>query len=435
MDAVNITQLCHQADGVAEGLVYAPLTLPGEVVTGHLEGQQLRGMRVIVPSLERVAALCTLFKVCGGGQLQHASELFDAIFKTNIVLTALAGQGLETASRSIKTSPPHSRRRAVFSARRTKKSALAEVFSQASDVIVALSDCQLLNLDLVQALPMVEALASIGVSRRAVLNVTVICAEAGLDVSVVGGNPLDQALRGFLAAQAEAFCLARLSWDDEIVAMRHPPPQKFGLVRVAAPPGASLQATEHGEQKLLAAVQDAVSEARSVVYLFCGSGAFTLSLAQKAELHAVDSVSNVASFLDHGWRQAKDLKKVTHAVRDLFRRPLLADQLRKFKAVVLNPPPAGAAAQVEVIANIAVPRIAYDPCNPVSFARESAVLTEAGFNLDWVQVVDQFCWSAHVELAAQVTASSCSTLTVKESCPTWAFFCYEQKIFELYQCR
>ena len=93
MDAVNITQLGHQAAGVADGLVYAPLTLPGEVVTGHLAGQQPRRMRVIVPSLECVEAPCTHFKVCGGCQLQHASELFDAIFKTNIVLTTLAGQG------------------------------------------------------------------------------------------------------------------------------------------------------------------------------------------------------------------------------------------------------------------------------------------------------------------------------------------------------
>jgi 23S rRNA (uracil1939-C5)-methyltransferase len=46
-----------------------------------------------------------------------------------------------------------------------------------------------------------------------------------------------------------------------------------------------------------------------------------------------------------------------------------------------------------------VPVIAYVSCNPISFARDAKVLVQAGYHLDWVQVVDQFRWSSHVELA------------------------------------
>jgi 23S rRNA (uracil1939-C5)-methyltransferase len=78
----------------------------------------------------------------------------------------------------------------------------------------------------------------------------------------------------------------------------------------------------------------------------------------------------------------------------------LPDELNRFDAVVLDPPRAGAEAQVAELARSKVEKLAYVSCNPVSFARDAAVLVGAGFALDWVQVVDQFRWSVHTELAA-----------------------------------
>jgi 23S rRNA (uracil1939-C5)-methyltransferase len=107
--------------------------------------------------------------------------------------------------------------------------------------------------------------------------------------------------------------------------------------------------------------------------------------------------------LDHGWRMAAGLKPVKTLARDLFRRPLLPDELARMQAVVLDPPRAGAERQVAEIAAAAVPQIAYVSCNPVTFSRDAHVLTDAGYALDWVQVVDQFRWSSHVELVGCLT--------------------------------
>jgi 23S rRNA (uracil1939-C5)-methyltransferase len=107
--------------------------------------------------------------------------------------------------------------------------------------------------------------------------------------------------------------------------------------------------------------------------------------------------------LSHAARHAQGLKRVTCETRDLFRRPLLPDELSKFEAVVIDPPRAGAEVQTQQIASAKVPRIAAVSCNPVTFARDAAVLIAAGYRLDWVQPVDQFRWSPHVELAARFT--------------------------------
>ena len=88
------------------------------------------------------------------------------------------------------------------------------------------------------------------------------------------------------------------------------------------------------------------------------------------------------------------------AARDLFRRPLLAAELAGLDAVVIDPPRAGAEAQSRALAASAVPAIAAVSCDPATFARDAAILVAGGYRLDWVQPVDQFRWSGHVELAA-----------------------------------
>ena len=101
-----------------------------------------------------------------------------------------------------------------------------------------------------------------------------------------------------------------------------------------------------------------------------------------------------------GWRGAGGLRPLRTEVRDLFRSPLVAADLNRFDAVVIDPPRAGAAAQSAELARSAVPVIAAVSCNPVSFARDAATLVAGGYRLDWLQVVDQFRWSPHVELVA-----------------------------------
>ncbi|NKX37503.1 class I SAM-dependent RNA methyltransferase [Rhodobacteraceae bacterium R_SAG4] len=405
----TIERLGHQGDGIASGPLFAPRTLPGEIVTGVVQGQSLTDIRIEQPSEHRVQAPCRHYKSCGGCQLQHVSDDFVAQWKTDIVRNALLSRGLETEFKPILTSPAHSRRRATIAVKRTKKGAMAGFHGRASDVITEIPDCHLLAPDLMAALPMAEDLAIIGASRKAPLSVTVTTSEVGLDVLVRNGKPLDGPLRIQLAQAVERHKLARLTWDDEPLGMEQPPTQRFGVARVCPPPGAFLQATPEGEAALVSAVRDAVGGARRIVDLFAGAGTFSLPLATGAEVHAVEGEREMMQALEQGWRKAQGLKKVTTETRDLFRNPLLVEDLRKFgqvyDAVVIDPPRAGAEAQVQELAKAKLPTISYVSCNPITFARDAEVLVSAGYRLNWVQVVDQFRWSSHTELAASLSLS------------------------------
>ena len=400
MTELRIERLGHHGDGIADGPVYVPLTLPGEVVEGTLEGQTLSDVRVLMPSSDRVSAPCRHFKACGGCSVQHASDAFVAGWKVGIVRQALESQGLETDFRAIETSPSLSRRRATFAARRTKKGAMAGFHGRGSDTLIEVPDCQLLLPDVRAGLEVAKALAMVGASRKGALAVTVTQSAQGLDVAVANGKPLDGPLRLALAQLCEQKSLARLAWEDEVIAMRLAPAQRFGSADVVPPPGAFLQATREGEAALLRAVEEAVGDAGSVADLFSGCGTFSLPLAGRAQVHAVEGEAEMIAALEAGWRKATGLKPLSAEARDLFRRPLLPDELAKFEAIVLDPPRAGAERQVAEICKTTVPRIAFVSCNPVTFARDARMLCDAGYRLNWVQVVDQFRWSAHVELAA-----------------------------------
>jgi len=91
--------------------------------------------------------------------------------------------------------------------------------------------------------------------------------------------------------------------------------------------------------------------------------------------------------------------------RDLEHRPLDAEELARFGAVVLDPPRAGAKAQARLLAGSAVRVVAAVSCNPATFARDARALVDGGYRLRWIQPIDQFLWSPHLELVAKLARS------------------------------
>jgi 23S rRNA (uracil1939-C5)-methyltransferase len=396
MAEVTIERLGRAGDGIA-GDVRLAFALPGE--RWQTEPPALVGP----PAPERATPPCRHFGTCGGCALQHASDAWLAARKAETIVRALAARGLAAPVRPTATSPPRSRRRAVLAALRTRKGAPVGFHARRSEALVDLAECHVVRPEILAAKPALARLAAAGASRSATLRLTVTSGPAGLDVDAAGGRAPDLSLRSTLAGIAEAADLARLTWNGETLALSRPPFQVFGGVRVVPPPGGFLQATAEGEAALVAAVREALGGPRRVADLFAGCGTFTLPLAATAEVLAVEAEAPMLGALAEGWRRAPGLRRVVTATRDLFRRPLLAAELRSLDAVVLDPPRAGAEAQCRELARSAVARVAMVSCDPATFARDARLLADGGFRLDWVQPVDQFRWSGHVELAAQLS--------------------------------
>jgi 23S rRNA (uracil1939-C5)-methyltransferase len=238
-----------------------------------------------------------------------------------------------------------------------------------------------------------------GAAADAVANET----DGGLDVLIRPHKRLDLSIerRQALAGLAERADLARMSWGDraspEPIVTRRAPVLLFGEVMVEPPPGAFLQATKRGEQAMRAAVNDWLADAAKTADLFAGVGSLSLARPGRLSLFESDKPSVVAA--DAAARRIGG-NRVAVERRDLFRNPLLADELNAFDALVLDPPRAGAVAQVTEIGRSKVRRAVYASCDPGSFARDARVLQDAGYRLEKLKAIDQFLWSGHVESIA-----------------------------------
>jgi 23S rRNA (uracil1939-C5)-methyltransferase len=174
----------------------------------------------------------------------------------------------------------------------------------------------------------------------------------------------------------------------------------MGRATVTLPPGSFLQATQAGEETLARLILKDVDRAKAVLDLFAGVGPFTLRLAEKYRVTAVDSDQPALEALSQAAR-APGLKPVETIRRDLFRRPFGAAELAAFQVAVFDPPRQGAEAQARELASSKIPVIVAVSCNATTFARDARILIDGGYRMRGVTPVDQFRHAAHVEIMAK----------------------------------
>ena len=117
-----------------------------------------------------------------------------------------------------------------------------------------------------------------------------------------------------------------------------------------------------------------VGGAKRVADLFCGIGPFALRIAENARVIAADSDAGAIKALQQAAAKTSGLKPVEAQTRDLFRRPLMASELKGFDAVVFDPPRQGAEAQAREIAKSDVPVVVAVSCDAATFARDATIL-------------------------------------------------------------
>jgi len=408
VERLVIDRLGARGEGVADtpaGPRYVRYTLPGETVEvdpwpGHPDRGHL--VRVDVASPDRIAPICPHFGICGGCALQHLATARYRDWKRALVVDTLAQAGLDAQVDDLIDAHGDGRRRAVFHARRGTRDVLEVGFAALrAHHVVAIDRCPILAPALDGAIETAWAIAEGLVGTRKPLDIQVTATTNGLDIDVRGSGPLNAARTGDLAKIAERRRVARLTRHGEIVAQRASPTLKIGRANVVLPPGAFLQATTEGEAALARLVEAHCAGAGKVADLFCGVGPFALRLAERSRVIAADNDADAIAALAAAARGTQGLKPIDAQARDLFRRPLAAAELKGLDVVVFDPPRQGAQAQASALAASAVPTVVAVSCNPATFARDARILVGGGYRLVRVTPVDQFRYSAHVELVAR----------------------------------
>ncbi|MBG6162358.1 23S rRNA (uracil1939-C5)-methyltransferase [Labrenzia sp. EL_195] len=398
-----ISELGHRGDGIAQtdnGPVYVAGALPGEKVRANVVNGRATEITIVTRSQDRVSPVCSHSEASGSCSMQHLAEKPYLEWKRDLVSRALKGSGIEAFVSEAVSATAGGRRRAVLTAGRAGRHVILGYHGKASHKLVDAAGCKALSPDIEKALPGLKQLAAKVLPKKGEMRVTVLATTSGLDVA------LDKADRNYdrmiaeLSQKTIELDLARLSVNGEILLEVRAPVLDMDGIDVVPAPGGFTQATHAAEDALSRLVLDGVGKARTVADLFCGVGTFALRLARQANVHAVEGDAAAIAALDRALRRPQGLKKVTFERRDLFRRPLVREELEPFDAVVFDPPRAGAQAQAELLARSKVKTIVAVSCNPATFARDVRLLLDGGYTLQSVTPVDQFQYSPHIEVVA-----------------------------------
>jgi 23S rRNA (uracil1939-C5)-methyltransferase len=407
-ERLAIDHVGHRGDGVAMSggqSIYVPYTLGGETIeaetiAGHPDRRRL--IKVEIASPERIAPFCIHFGVCGGCAIQHwESERYRA-WKRDIVVTTLSQAGIDCEVAPLIDAHGLGRRRITLHARMGTHDVLKVGFAAAnSHDIIPIDRCPILDPHLDGAIEAAWAVAEPLISIGKPLDIQITATESGLDVDVRGSGPVSTKLIANLSEVAQQHRLARLTRHGELVLLRTPPVVSIGAAQVALPPGSFLQATVAGEETLASLVSDHCKRGKHIADLFCGVGPFALRLATKSRVAAFDSDAGSIAALQKAATSTSGLKPLKAETRDLFRRPLMPQELRDYDTVVFDPPRQGAQAQVTQLAASRIQVVVAVSCNVTTFARDAKILIDGGYKIEGVTPVDQFRHTPHVELVAR----------------------------------
>lgn len=413
---IRIDRIGSEGDGIGrlpDGTpLYVPLTLPGEDVFARPirtigDGWQSEAESIEGPSEARVDPPCRHFGRCGGCVLQHWRDAEYRTWKGAMLSFALRQAGF-TAPDPLDFHPglPGERRRIDFAVRRAGGRIILGLHGARSAEVIDLTDCLVLHPALMALMQPLRSLLSglRAIKREGSLVVNLL--DSGPDMLLRTDGTLNLDDRTSLTAFAHKYDLPRISCSEsggapETICMLRPPVTAMSGVTVRPPPGAFLQATAEGEAAIILAVLKGlpakIMNKTRIAELYSGCGTLTFALAASVRVAAFEGDAVSVAALKQAVNQGGLSGRIEVMQRDLARQPLSVKDLAGFAAVVLDPPHAGAAAQIGQIAAAGVPTVVYVNCNPATLGRDAKMLKGAGYRLDYVTAIDQFLWSARLE--------------------------------------
>lgn len=403
---LRITDLGTNGDGVARldsgEVVFVPLSVTGDVVEAQVSHDHdgiARGKvtKIVEPSMHRAEPPCRHFGICGGCSLQHLDSETYRDFKIKTISDALSKSGVHYEGLiDAVFIPPHTRRRANFAARVVKGRAIIGFHERKSGTIRDVPDCLLINDNVREVMEGFRPLVPQLIGEGQKIDILIQCVDGNREIALTGKLGSGWEVQQALSDALRTLGLARISIrakdfeNYKLLLEEKPYYVRFGELDVNLAPGAFLQPSDEGQRELTDRVMKGVGDASRAADLFCGNGTFTGPLMAGRDIIAADFAPDAVSMLGRAGVKAFN--------RNLFKDPLSKAELWDRDVVVIDPPRAGASAQVRELADSDVPTVVYVSCNPQTFAKDAAKLQEGGYSLTLLTMVDQFVWSSHLEV-------------------------------------
>jgi 23S rRNA (uracil1939-C5)-methyltransferase len=392
------------------------------------------------PSPDRVDAPCPYFGRCGGCRLQHLAYPAQLAFKEKQVrdcLERIGGLGAFELRPILPAPDPYGyRNKMEFTVVRDPGEGVAIGLHQADryDVVLDIERCLLQSdtmnalLDELRAQARVRKLAvydqdsGAGLLRFATVRegrrtgeAMVNIVAAAPDVEALG--PVAERLRARVPSVASVVvnvnakkASVAVGTEEHLLLGREYIRESLGGLTFQVSANSFFQTNTVQAERLFAVVEAAcgLEGGETVLDLYSGTGAISLLLARRCRW--VYGIEVSAAAVDDAVRNARANGienctflpgEVRHVLPSLMRDGVRAE------VVVADPPRAGFHPKaLHALATLGPERLVYVSCNPSTLARDLGDLVRQGYRLEWVEPVDMFPQTPHIEAVARLRRAS-----------------------------
>ncbi|GGJ23251.1 23S rRNA (uracil(1939)-C(5))-methyltransferase RlmD [Paenibacillus hunanensis] len=435
---VTIKRLGINGEGVGyyrRKAVFIDGALPGEVIKANVTEVQHKFIKATIRELEkkspqRIEPPCPVFDVCGGCQIQHISYEGQLQAKTDIVREAFARY---TELDAVKIKPmlgmehPWAyRNKAQLQLDREGNGAvIAGLYEMNSHRIVDISGCPIQHPQVNSTIETVKTVlqelniplytdkeARDGVKTVVVrygfqsneLQITLITTSSQLPRQEELIERLRAALPD-LSGIAMNINTKRTSlifgehtttlWGKEAMV------ESLGDLEFALSPRAFFQLNPQQTIKLYESVRAAaaLTGKETVIDAYCGTGTIGLWLAPYAkEVHGIETIAEAAEDATRNAARNGRTNATFHVGKAEELLPRWVKKGMSPDVIIADPPRTGLEQEfLNTVLKTKPDRMVYVSCNPSTLAKDCKVLLDGGYEVQWVQPVDMFPQTSHVE--------------------------------------
>ena len=422
---LKITHVGSKGEGVAKLLTefnyqkkefnfFIPFALPNETITAKpikILSENVRAQLIEIKntSPERVDPKCQHFFKCGGCMLQHWNFKEYNHWKTNKITSRIHKLSLNSIVKPILTSGPNTRRHTKFTVKKNNNETVIGFNEYKSHYLVEINECIIIEKPFIKLMNEIKQPLDELLQIGETIHIHVNLLDHGIDMLIDGLNNIDykkfSSLNQVLMQNKVIRFCRRLNnkiLDLIYVTEKTSLSNKLFSSVIFPNPGGFLQATLSGENAILKSVFDALEHCNRndiICELFCGCGTITLPLLLKNfKINAFELNQEALNSIHLALKGKSFKNNFKMYSRNLKSNPLSTEELNQFGAVIIDPPRSGAFSQFFNIGKSKVPTVVNISCNIDTFIRDSKLLIENNYKLKWIQPIDQFLYSSHIEV-------------------------------------
>jgi 23S rRNA (uracil1939-C5)-methyltransferase len=404
---MNIQKLSSSGAGVAEidqQKYFFPFTAPSDEVelicAPKSKNLQTSEFKITSKSTNRSTPPCIYYEKCGGCSMQHLDESTYYNFKKDLGTKALSHINQAIDDFSLVKTTLNSRRRATLKASLENNEVVIGFFGAKSNNIINIDICILLEQEINALIPALKtALLSFNKIHfsQSFIEISITNCVNGLDLIFKSKYEISSKERS--AIKNLAPLVIRATWQKDNIntdIFTHDDPYIYlNDQQVFLPINSFLQPTFIGQEAIIAFILKHATTSKNIIDIFAGIGTYSIALAshENSKVLAVEGNLNIKHSL-------QNFPNISYEIRDLYKKPLKKEKLSQFDFAVINPPRNGASPQIKNLADSTLKDIILVSCSYETFSRDSKILIDAGFYIEDFMLVDQFLFTAHIELVA-----------------------------------